>query len=418
MGKFVNYYDILGVSRTASAEEIKKAYRKLAKENHPDLFSKCSPEEIEKRTKRFQEISNAYDIIGNQDKRQEYDREFAAYERRQEEARREQQNRASSANYDRSNNHTTGAGEQNYRHTTTNHAQQKSSKHINEENGFTKAFADIKKAWQELRKEEKKTSFIKRHKTLSGNIYRNYYKKNGSGLDDFVFILKSGSLHIFAETAFQLEKLTHITEDSVPKYLLRNRRLAFLLAAIMVLSSVANNTSTQEVPDNSKASYSQQASDETPELELDDSFYQESQQNKEQVDAAKEYTIIRKYTIQKNDTLSELADNANTTVADIMALNGLESDLIKYDETLYIPYNIAGEDLKYATVVAYYQPGTDISEFAARYDTDAISLYALNPEAFENGNIISDTLIVPTFASQSTIQGQKTAKTYTYTNEG
>ena len=48
MAKFVNYYDILGVSRTASAEEIKKAFRKLAKECHPDLFQDRSQEEIEK----------------------------------------------------------------------------------------------------------------------------------------------------------------------------------------------------------------------------------------------------------------------------------------------------------------------------------------------------------------------------------
>jgi molecular chaperone DnaJ len=59
-----NYYDILGVSEDATQEEIKKAYRKLAKENHPD---KGGDEEL------FKNISAAYDIIGDENKRTQYD---------------------------------------------------------------------------------------------------------------------------------------------------------------------------------------------------------------------------------------------------------------------------------------------------------------------------------------------------------
>jgi curved DNA-binding protein CbpA len=100
MENFVNYYDILGVSRTASQDEIKKAFRKLAMENHPDKFQNCSQEEIDRRTKIFQKISNAYDILGNEKKRQEYDLEFAEYERCQaERARQEQQRRAEQRSY-------------------------------------------------------------------------------------------------------------------------------------------------------------------------------------------------------------------------------------------------------------------------------------------------------------------------------
>jgi molecular chaperone DnaJ len=59
-----NYYDILGVSETASQDEIKKAYRKLAKDNHPD---KGGNED------QFKKISVAYDILGDPNKRQQYD---------------------------------------------------------------------------------------------------------------------------------------------------------------------------------------------------------------------------------------------------------------------------------------------------------------------------------------------------------
>jgi DnaJ-class molecular chaperone len=61
-------YDILGVSRTASDEDIKKAYRKLAKELHPDLH----PDDPQV-TERFKEVSAAYKLVGDPDQRRKYD---------------------------------------------------------------------------------------------------------------------------------------------------------------------------------------------------------------------------------------------------------------------------------------------------------------------------------------------------------
>jgi DnaJ-class molecular chaperone len=63
-----NYYEVLGISETASQEDIKKAYRKLSLQYHPDRNNN-SPES----TAKFQDISSAYDTIGDEQKRRQYD---------------------------------------------------------------------------------------------------------------------------------------------------------------------------------------------------------------------------------------------------------------------------------------------------------------------------------------------------------
>src|ERR671924_1981671 len=63
-----NFYDILGVNRSASAEEIRKAYRKLARKYHPDI----NPGNKEAEN-RFKEIAMAYDALSDPDKRKLYD---------------------------------------------------------------------------------------------------------------------------------------------------------------------------------------------------------------------------------------------------------------------------------------------------------------------------------------------------------
>ena len=63
-----NYYADLGVSSSASAEDIKKAYRKLARENHPDKNPGDKAAE-----ERFKKAAEAYDVVGDDAKRKEYD---------------------------------------------------------------------------------------------------------------------------------------------------------------------------------------------------------------------------------------------------------------------------------------------------------------------------------------------------------
>lgn len=70
-----DYYDILGISKDASQEEIKKAFRELAHKHHPD---KAGGDE-----KKFKEINEAYQVLGNPEKRQQYDQFGKTFEQAQ-----------------------------------------------------------------------------------------------------------------------------------------------------------------------------------------------------------------------------------------------------------------------------------------------------------------------------------------------
>lgn len=71
--EFKNYYAILGVNKTAGVDEIKKKFRKLALKYHPDRNQGNKAAEA-----KFKEISEAYDVLGDEDKRSKYDR-FGQY---------------------------------------------------------------------------------------------------------------------------------------------------------------------------------------------------------------------------------------------------------------------------------------------------------------------------------------------------
>ena len=66
--EFKDYYATLGVPRTASEEDIKKAFRKLARQYHPDVAKDKKPAEA-----KFKEINEAYEVLGDPEKRKRYD---------------------------------------------------------------------------------------------------------------------------------------------------------------------------------------------------------------------------------------------------------------------------------------------------------------------------------------------------------
>ena len=65
--EFKDYYSIMGVARDATQDEIKRAYRKLARKYHPDVSKEKDAEQ------RFKEVGEAYEVLGDAEKRAAYD---------------------------------------------------------------------------------------------------------------------------------------------------------------------------------------------------------------------------------------------------------------------------------------------------------------------------------------------------------
>ncbi len=87
---FVDYYKVLGTDKTASADEIKKAYRKLARKYHPDV----NPNDNEAK-QRFQEINEANEVLSDPEKRKKYDQYGEHWQHGEEYEKAQQQYRQS-----------------------------------------------------------------------------------------------------------------------------------------------------------------------------------------------------------------------------------------------------------------------------------------------------------------------------------
>lgn len=85
-----DYYQILGVPRSASADDIKKAFRRLARQYHPDLHAGAKKAEMEKK---FKELNEAQEVLSDPDKRKKYDQYGTEWEHAQAFTKARQQSR-------------------------------------------------------------------------------------------------------------------------------------------------------------------------------------------------------------------------------------------------------------------------------------------------------------------------------------
>src|SRR6478735_3712738 len=74
--QYKDYYATLGVSKTASQDDIRKAFRKLARQYHPDVAKDKKAAET-----KFKEINEAYEVLGDAEKRTKYDQLGADWDR-------------------------------------------------------------------------------------------------------------------------------------------------------------------------------------------------------------------------------------------------------------------------------------------------------------------------------------------------
>lgn len=84
--EFIDYYKVLGIAKSATSDEIKKAYRKLARKLHPDI----NPNDKEAQTK-FQQLNEANEVLSNPEKRKKYDKYGKDWEKGEEYEKYKQQ---------------------------------------------------------------------------------------------------------------------------------------------------------------------------------------------------------------------------------------------------------------------------------------------------------------------------------------
>lgn len=399
--KPVDFYALLGISYNSSIPEIEKAFFERIAAYHPDLSANKNARENVKSLNKYiyKCLEKAYVILTNENDRAIYDEEYRrAYLNKDEVKEKEKSSRTHQENKKRQTKQKA---------TSQKHTSEKSYSDVK-----TRSFAEtIRTGWKEVREDEKTEPFKERHKNVSDYIAHSKL----AYANPVIFNIGSGVIHVCCETWYQLCKFRYITEDNLPKFIIRNRVTigSLLLAGTLILvpkHALSPDTTPDQTPSAPGATDTLK-----PGNDLEDD------------------TIVlnRIHVVESGDTVSEYSRESNSTIKYIAKVNGLE---VNYDDSvniqagqkIIIPYVVDKEDLSYYTSSKILPDGMSLSTFASTNETDINTLLRLNPEAIEvkteNSNgvtyyVTSDTLTVPNFISKSEYKSLKAQTTeYVKTN--
>ena len=432
---FIDIYKLLGVKRNASTTDIDKAFLNLAYSYNPELTVNAtkSPKAQDMIKNIYGILEASYNVVNTAEKRVEYDEKTREYllkrvkehqekakaraqKEEQEKARQEEQKKARQEEQKRRENQSKKEKEQTPPKTESSNFEQKNHTTKSENRGqepktMSQSF---KEAWQEVRSEEKSYPFTERHKNINKNIHSKYYPYRATLPQYIVYGLKNGLLHVSAELVYQLEKFRYITEDNIPKFIIRNRKslCGIVVAGVLITSAVGKANDKIEPP-----------VEPTPSTVTDSISNDDTQSPTTTI--PDEVVLNRVHIIEDGDTLTKYSNESNTSIEQIMSVNGLEnSDKIMSGDRIIIPYTVSNEDLKYYVSSKEYSSEIPLETFAALYETDVETLLQLNKEAIDKITLstgetvyapISNTLQVPTFISKNVLDAQKEVSTGAYT---
>ena len=437
---FIDIYKLLGVIRNASTTDIDKAFLNLAYSYNPELTVNTtkSPKAQEMIRNIYGLLEASYNAVNTKEKQAEYEEksreyllrrvkehqekakakqqreeqekvEARAQRERQEKARQEEQarrNKQAKKEKTQTSPKTEDPNFEQEQHTT------KSENRGQEPKTMSQSF---KEAWQEVRSEEKSFPFTERHKNINKTIHRKYYPYRATLPQYIVYGLKNGLLHVSVELVYQLEKFRYITEDNIPKFIIRNRKslCGIIVAGVLITSAVTKDTDSVITPP-----------EEQPTTPVTDSSTSEPDTQVEQITSDK-IVLNRVHVIEFGETLSEYSKDSNTTVEEIKRINNIENeDKIQSGDRIVIPYIISEDDKKYYVSSKEYDSNISLETFAALYETDVETLLQLNKEAIDKVVLstgqtaympISNTLQVPSFISKNVLDAQKEVSTGAYT---
>ena len=422
---FIDVYKLLGAKRNASDTDITTAFLNVAYSYNPELTVNAtkSPKAQDMIKNIYGILEASYNVVNTAEKRVEYDEKTREYllkrvrenqEKAKARAQKEEQEKARQEEQKRRENQSKKEKEQTPPKTESSNFEQKNhtTKSENKSQEPKKMSQSFKEAWQEIRSEEKTYPFTERHKNINKNIHRKYYPYRATFPQYMVYGLKNGILHVSAELVYQLEKFRYITEDNVPKFIIRNRKslCGIVVAGVLITSAVGKANDKIEPPVEKAPST------------VTDSISNDDTQSPTIPD---EVVLNRVHIIEDGDTLTKYSNESNTSIEQIMSVNGLEnSDKIMSGDRIIIPYTVSNEDLKYYVSSKEYSSEIPLETFAALYETDVETLLQLNKEAIDKITLstgetvyapISNTLQVPTFISKDVLDAHKEASTGAYT---